>query len=116
MSAAKYPNPPSAQAEDNVLAVITDESNGREYYVSVIDVFEFRNREYSVMYHYQPDLRRKGEPEIVLMRSYRGEDGSRYFCSIRNPQELELVFELFFQRYQEAQKELQYGPVQPRQG
>lgn len=114
MSPAKQPFSPSSQAEDNVLAVITDESNGREYYVSVIDVFEFRNREYGVMYHYQADLNRKGEPEIVLMRSYRGEDGSRYFCSIRNPQELELVFELFFQRYQEAQKELQNGSAQAR--
>lgn len=101
---AKRKEPRAIKKEDNVLAVITDEANGQEYYVSIIDVFEFRNQEYSVMYHYRPDSAKGHEPEIVLMRSYSGEDGNRYFSSIRNPKEVELVFELFYQRYQEAQR------------
>lgn len=92
------------EKEDNVLAVITDESNGHEYYVSIIDAFEFRNHEYTVMYHYRPDRSERHEPEIVIMRSYRGEDGNRYFCSIRSQKELDLVFELFYQRYRDTKE------------
>lgn len=92
------------QLKDNVLAVLTDTANGAEYYVSIIDVFEFKKREYSVMYHYRPE-QAATPPEIVVMRSYRGEDGSRYFTSIRRPKELDLVFELFTERYHTAQAE-----------
>lgn len=94
----------SREKEDNLLAVITDESNGQEYYVSVVDVFEFRKQEYCVMYHYRPEASSRHEPEIVLMRSYRDADGSRYFCSIRSRKELDLVFELFYQRYCDARE------------
>lgn len=92
-------------AEDDVLAVLTDESNGREYYVSIIDVFEFQKREYTVMYNYRSDDGRSKEPEIVLMRSYKDKDGSRYFSSIRNRKELQIVFELFYERYNDAKKQ-----------
>lgn len=91
--------------EDNLLAVITDQANGQEYYVSIIDAFEFRNQEYSVMYHYQDDLRRNKDAEIVIMKSYKAQDGSRYFTSIREEKELELVFELFYQRYRGSKRE-----------
>ena len=94
----------SKQLKDNVLAVLTDTANGAEYYVSIIDVFEFKKREYSVMYHYRPE-QATTPPEIVVMRSYRGEDGNRYFTSIRRPKELELVFELFSERYRTVQAE-----------
>lgn len=93
------------QAEDNQLVVINDLANGKEYYISVIDAFEFRGKDYCVMYHYRPEVSRKEEPEIILMRSYKGSDGSRYFCSIRSKKELALVFELFYQRYWDARNQ-----------
>ena len=97
-------HPAARQLKDNVLAVLTDRATGAEYYVSIIDVFEFKKKEYSVMYHYRPE-QQSGPPEIVIMRSSRGEDGNRYFTSIRRPKELELVFELFSERYRTAQAE-----------
>lgn len=89
-------------AEEDVLAVLRDEKNGKEYYVSVIDVFEFQQREYSVMYNYRPNDGRRREPEIVCMRSYKGKNGEKYYSSIRGKRELEIVFEIFYERYRAA--------------
>lgn len=89
-------------AEDDVLAVLRDEKNGKEYYVSVIDVFEFQQREYSVMYNYRPNDGSHREPEIVCMRSYKGKNGEKFYSSIRGKRELEIVFEIFYERYRTA--------------
>lgn len=91
-------------AGDDVLAVLHDERSGKEYYVSVIDCFEFKHREYTVMYNYRPEDGKTREPEIVVMRSYRGKDGEKYFTSIRGKRELEIVFEVFYQRYHQARQ------------
>ena len=37
------------RVEDQVLAILVDERNGREYYVSIIDVFTLDGTTYSVM-------------------------------------------------------------------
>lgn len=91
--------------EDEVLSVLTDEANGREYYVSMIDTFEFQKREYAVMYNVRSEDDRRHEAEIVIMRTYRDKDGSRYFSSLRSRRELAIVFELFYQRYYNAKQE-----------
>lgn len=100
----KNSNKVNQGAGDDVLAVLHDERSGKEYYVSVIDVFEFKHREYTVMYNYRPEDGKTREPEIVVMRSYRGKDGEKYFTSIRGKRELEIVFEVFYQRYHQARQ------------
>lgn len=85
-------------AADDVLAVLTDQDSGKEYYVSIIDNFDFQNVEYAVMYNYRSDSGRRA-PELVFMRSYRTKDGKRYFSSIRRKRELSIVYELFCKRY-----------------
>lgn len=87
--------------QNEPLAVILDEKSRREYYVSIIDTFRYRDHDYSVMYNYRPDVGRASEPEVVVMRSYTDSDGVQHFASIRNPRELRIVFELFYQRYRE---------------
>ncbi len=92
---------PALTRGDDALAVLVDQSSGREYYVSLMDSFEFQDKEYTVMYNYEPEDGRTKAPEIVMMRSYRQPDGTRYFTSIRKKKELEMVFELFFERFSE---------------
>lgn len=82
-----------------MLAVLADQKNGKEYYISLMDTFTFEENEYTVMYNYEPDDGNHGEPEIVIMRSYRDADGEQYFTSIRDEKELEIVFELFYERF-----------------
>lgn len=89
--------------DDEVLAVLSDQESGREAYVSLIDRFTYRAREYSVMYHYRPDDKRRLDPQLVIMRSYRNRDGEEYFTSIRRQQELEIVFEIFYERFRTAE-------------
>lgn len=83
-----------------MLAVLVDERNGREYYVSMIDTMLVDSREYSVMYNFEPDDGSHFPPEIVIMRSYRLPDGNQYFTSILHKKELDEVFEEFFRRYE----------------
>lgn len=94
----------SFSARDEALAVLVDEHSGREYYVSLVDSFDFRDQEYVVVYNYEPESIAEKSPEIVLMRAYRAKDGTRYFTSIRSKQELEMIFEVFYDRFSE-----QYG-------
>jgi hypothetical protein len=89
-------------ANDDVLAVLVDERNGREYYVSMIDTLVVDGREYSVMYNYEPDDGSHFSPEIVIMRMYRGQSGDLAFSSIINKKELDEVFDHFFRRYEAA--------------
>lgn len=93
---------PANTANDDVLAVLVDERNGREYYVSIIDTLVVDGREYSVMYNYEPDDGTHFSPEIVIMRMYRVENGELAFSSIINKKELDEVFDHFFRRYEAA--------------
>ena len=49
------------QRGDSVLAILVDERSGREYYVSVLDIFTIEGQTYSVMYNYEPEERRVGQ-------------------------------------------------------
>lgn len=104
---AKRPEPAAPGREDrasqeDVLAVLVDIDNGHEYYMAMIDTFQMKNREYAVMYNYEPDDGRHTEPEIIILRSERHVSGEQYFLSIKNKHELEAAFDKFFQRFEEA--------------
>ncbi len=90
------------RTEDQVLAILVDERNGREYYVSIIDVFTLDGTTYSVMYNYEPDDGTRADPEIVIMRSWRDESGEQAFSSITSRKELNRVFDFFFERYTDS--------------
>ncbi len=87
-------------ASEDVLAVIVDVDNGREYYMAFIDSFQMNGHEYVVMYNYEPDDGNHTDPEIAIMRSERHVSGEQYYKSIKNKKELEAAFGVFFQRFE----------------
>jgi len=86
--------------DDDILSVIVDIDNGREYYMAFIDSFQIESREYVVMYNYEPDDGSHHDPEIAIMRSERSAAGEQYFRSIKNHQELSAAFDEFFRRFE----------------
>lgn len=98
--ANKTADEPIPQVEDDViLAVLEDLDNGHEYYLSIVDSFSIYGREYVAMSSYEPDDGTHREPEFVLMRFDTGQQGEHYYQSIRNKKELELAFNVFYERY-----------------
>ncbi len=89
-------------AKDDVLAVIVDVDNGREYYMAFIDSFTMQAHDYVVMYNYEPDDGNHQEPEIAIMRSERHVSGEQFFKSIKNKTELADAFEYFYRRFEAA--------------
>ncbi len=81
------------------LVVIRDASNGKEYFLSIVDTFVLNKREYVVMYNYVPDDGNHESPELVIMRTEFAAKGDQYFYSIKDPGELELAFTCFMRRY-----------------
>ena len=88
-----------SQKEGDALAVIRDASNGKEYYLSMIDTFMIEKIEYAVMYNYEPDDGNHADPELVIMRTEYAKNGDQYFYSIKNESELEAAFTVFMRRY-----------------
>ncbi|MBR5426534.1 MAG: DUF1292 domain-containing protein [Clostridiales bacterium] len=91
--------------EGDALAVIRDASNGKEYYLSMIDSFMIEKIEYAVMYNYEPDDGNHADPELVIMRTEYAKNGDQYFYSIKNESELEAAFTVFMRRYAANVKE-----------
>ena len=87
--------------DDDILSVIVDIDNGREYYMAFIDSFQIGSREYVVMYNYEPDDGSHHDPEITIMRSERSVTGEQYFRSIKNHQELSTAFDEFYRRFEQ---------------
>ena len=85
---------------DNALAVIRDASNGKEYFLSIIDSYSMAGRDYVVMYNYEPDDGNHAEPELVIMRTEFANTGDQYFFSIKDNHELDSAFSLFMNRFQ----------------
>lgn len=85
--------------KDEDLIVIKDASNGKEFFLSVIDTFVISKTEYIVMYNYEPDDGNHRKPELVIMRTGFAEKGDQYFYSIKDPAELELAFTHFMRRF-----------------
>ncbi|MEE3351265.1 MAG: DUF1292 domain-containing protein [Saccharofermentanaceae bacterium] len=91
--------------EGDALAVIRDASNGKEYYLSMIDTFMIEKIEYAVMYNYEPDDGNHADPELVIMRTEYAKNGDQYFYSIKNESELEAAFTVFMRRYASSVKQ-----------
>ncbi len=91
--------------EGDALAVIRDASNGKEYYLSMIDSFMIEKIEYVVMYNYEPDDGNHADPELVIMRTEYARNGDQYFYSIKDESELEAAFTVFMRRYAANVKE-----------
>ena len=103
--------------EGDALAVIRDASNGKEYYLSMIDNFVIENIEYAVMYNYEPDDGNHADPELVIMRTEFAKNGDQYFYSIKNESELEAAFTVFMRRYasnKNAKKLRNVGNTRPK--
>ena len=102
--------------EGDALAVIRDASNGKEYYLSIIDTFTIEKIEYVVMYNYEPDDGNHADPELVIMRTEFAKNGDQYFYSIKNESELEAAFTVFMRRYatdRNAKRQAQARPATP---
>ena len=84
---------------DDALAVLRDASNGKEYYLSIIDSFSISGRDYIVMYNYEPDDGNHTDPELVIMRTEYANNGDQYFFSIKDHHELDIAFDLFMNRF-----------------
>jgi uncharacterized protein YrzB (UPF0473 family) len=89
-------------SRDDILAVLVDVDNGHEFYMAFIDAFQMKNREYLVMYNYEPDDGSHAEPELTILRAVRHANGEQYFMSIKNKHELDAAFEVFFKRFEES--------------
>ena len=94
--------PVSFRKDQDALAVLRDVSNGREYFLSVIDSFPYQGRDYVVMYNYEPDDGNHSDPELVVMRSEFSEIGNQCFYSITNKAELDAVFDRFVDRFADS--------------
>lgn len=86
---------------DEMLGIIVEERSGQTFYISLIDNFIYKGKEYAVMYHYRVEDGVDSLPEIVIMHSYRDKD-KQYFTSIRDKSELDTVFDVFYDRFQQS--------------
>ena len=87
---------------DDALAVLRDTSNGKEYFLSIIDSFSLSGREYVVMYNYEPDDGNHSDPELVIMRTEFARTGDQYFFSIKDKNELDAAFNVFIGRFSDS--------------
>ena len=88
--------------EEDELIVINDVSTNKNYYLSVIDDFFYKEKEYIVMSNYTPDNGEHADPELVIMETKFNDKGSQIFISIRDENELEVAFSLFMRRYYDS--------------
>ncbi len=88
-------------AEDELI-VIRDVSTGKDYFLSIIDNFYYKDKEYIVMSNYAPDNGNHDKPELVIMETKFNEKGDQIFISIRDKNELEVAFSLFMRRYYDS--------------
>ncbi|NLM19677.1 MAG: DUF1292 domain-containing protein [Clostridiaceae bacterium] len=86
---------------DEILGIIVEERSGQTFYISLIDNFVYKRKEYAVMYHHRIEDGVGSLPEMIIMRSYRDKD-KQYFTSIRDKNELNTIFEVFYDRFQQS--------------
>ena len=77
-------------------------STNKDYFLSVIDDFFYKEKEYIVMYNYAPDNGNHDNPELVIMETKFNENHDQIFISIRDKNELEVAFSLFMRRYYDS--------------
>ncbi|MBP5179941.1 MAG: DUF1292 domain-containing protein [Clostridiales bacterium] len=88
-------------ASDELIA-IRDVSTNKDYYLSVVDDFFYKEKEYIVMTNYAPDNGNHDNPELVIMETKFNEKGDQIFISIRDKNELEVAFSVFMRRYYDS--------------
>lgn len=88
--------------ENEELMVLEDLDNGKEYYLSEIDRFPLNGRSYAVMVSYEPENESSRIPDLVIMRYRFSEEGQQFYHSIRDEEELDEAFDVFYQRLEEG--------------
>lgn len=88
--------------EKDELIVIKDVSTNKDYYLSMVDDFFYKEKEYIVTYNYAPDDGNHDNPELVIMETKFNDKGDQIFLSIRDKQELEEAFAVFMRRYYDS--------------
>ncbi len=81
--------------------VIEDLDNKNEYYLYKLDTFRMFGRVYVCMASYEPETGTHTEPQLVIMRQLESKDNQQYFESIRDPKELDKVFNAFYKRMEQ---------------
>ena len=90
--------------KDEEVAVIVDIKTGSEYYMFPIDFFKIDKRSYVAMVPYEPVAARSKDAEVVILRSQVTKEGEQLYIAINNKKELNEAFEVFFKRFEEAEK------------
>lgn len=88
--------------ESDELMVLEDLDNGREYYLYAIDRFSVKGKPYAVMASFEPELGNKRIPDLVIMRYRLADDGHQYYMSIRDVEELDAAFDVFYDRLEKG--------------
>jgi len=86
---------------ENVI-VLTDE-NGEEESFEYLDTVEYSDMEYVVLTPMASE--ESDELEVVILRILHEENGDDSFVTEENPEVLEAVFNIFRERYDEADDE-----------
>lgn len=90
--------------KDEEVAVIVDVKSGAEYYMFPIDFFKMDKRSYVAMVPYEPVAARSRDAEVVILRSQISKEGNQIYISINNRKELKKAFDVFFSRFEDAEK------------
>ncbi len=94
----------ASDKKDEEVAVIVDVKSGSEYYMFPIDFFKIEKRSYVAMVPYEPVAARSKDAEVVILRSQLTKEGDQLYIAINNKKELKDAFEVFFKRFEEAEK------------
>lgn len=88
--------------ESDEIMVLEDLDNGREYYLYAIDRFTVRGRPYAMLASFEPDEGKRRIPNLVMMRYQLSDNGQQYYTSIRNEEELDEAFDVFYDRLEKG--------------
>lgn len=89
------------------ILVLKDTDNDIEYYMDVIDSFPYEDKMYTVLSPLGENKKKRKE-ELVIMETWRDIQsplGLRY-QSVNEGEELDRVFSVFYQRYEQAKKKV----------
>lgn len=89
--------------EEEILAVLEDVDTGTEFYMDVLDTFEFEGRRYVALFPFS-EKRQTRSPGLVILRVIQGEGqpGQTLYESVRDRRELKRAFDAFFARYEQT--------------
>ena len=94
----------NSDKRDEEVAVIVDVKSGSEYYMFPIDFFKIDKRAYVAMVPYELVAARSKDAEVVILRSQVTKEGDQLYIAVNQKKELKEAFEVFFKRFEEAEK------------